>query len=335
MVKTLRITSVVAVLLAGVVLASVLGYLSPAALMHLDSGAGGDKQVDKILAGPTALERFRQQYGNKAPDPNGTTPPLVKQAEILAGILTPPAPPEPPVKSPTATPSKPTIAAKPLAVVSGKFELLQTSYCSDPQFCFAYIRLPDNTFQWVGAGSEIGHIMIREIHNGSIVCWDGTAESEMTAVPTPETSSLLETNSATPAAAPAGSQPALGGKTVPSPVKRASSAAGYTWERQVAPTPESPAAPVAPAPSAQISKEEQEDLSRLGDRLKTSGAIGAAEREQVNKMIAEFRAGRFREAEAGNAENGGGPADGNKAPSGEALRLQFKKRLSMTRAMNR
>ena len=49
MIKTLRITSVAAVLLAVVVLASVLEYLRPASLVHLNFGVRSDKQIEKIL----------------------------------------------------------------------------------------------------------------------------------------------------------------------------------------------------------------------------------------------------------------------------------------------
>ncbi|HQU46737.1 MAG TPA: xylose isomerase, partial [Pirellulales bacterium] len=47
-----------------------------------------------------------------------------------------------------------------------------------------------------GVGAEIGHVTIKEIRKGSIVCWDGSRDVEMTTVATPETSTLLETGKA-------------------------------------------------------------------------------------------------------------------------------------------
>ncbi len=74
MIKTLRITSVVAVIFAAVVLASVLGFRRPTAFLHLNLGTGGDKQIDKILSGPSAVDRFKEKFGSKGTDGEDTTP---------------------------------------------------------------------------------------------------------------------------------------------------------------------------------------------------------------------------------------------------------------------
>ncbi len=198
MIKTLRITSVAAVLLAVVVLASVLGFERCASLLPLNLGVRSDKQTEKILSGPTAVERFKEQYGNKAPDQGqDKTPPLVKQAEMFANIINPLAPDGTRPAVASKLPIKPVAGTvKPAGPVSSKFDLLATCCSSDPKTSFAQIRLVDGTYQWVGVGSEIGHVTIKEIHNGSIVCSDGGRDFPMDMQAAPETSSLLETGKA-------------------------------------------------------------------------------------------------------------------------------------------
>lgn len=313
MIKTLRITSVAAVILAAVVLASVLGFLRPASFLPLRVGTGNDKQTQSILRGPSAVERFKTQYGSKVPNSEDTTPPLIKQAELLAGIINPPEPSDTGSKPPIKMPLKPTVAVKPLASVSSKFDLLGTCCSSNPKFSYAYIRLPDNTFQWVGVGEQIGHVSIKEIRKDLVVCWDGTRDSEIPVEPVPETSSLLETGKASNAVSatkaedsdtrpgPAGgtAQPATASSTKPGNLakpptnvaKPPSSAAKPPSSAAKPSTAGSqPAAPVTPASSAQITKQEQEKLSRLGDRLKNDAGIDAAgQTETANRLINEFK----------------------------------------------
>ncbi len=110
MIKTLRITGVAAVALAGVVLASVLG---PASLIHW--GGPDDQQMEKIVAAPSAVERFREQYGDKGHVDADQIPPLVRQAELFKDIIDPQLPAAGEAKTPTASANKPrTPAVKPL-----------------------------------------------------------------------------------------------------------------------------------------------------------------------------------------------------------------------------
>jgi hypothetical protein len=317
MIKTLRVTSVLAVILAVVVLASVLGFLRPTSFLPLRAGTGGDKQTESILSGPSAVERFKTQYGTKPPDTKDT-PPLIKQAELLAGIINPPELPNPGVKPPGNMPLTPTPSVKPPVPISSKFGLLGTCCSSSPRSSYAYIRLPDKTVQWVGVGEQIGHMTIKEIRKDSVLCWDGTRDSEVPIEAIPETSSLLETakaadtvsstnagdsgtgpepvgDAAQPTAQPAAANSVKAGslarslsgatKSPRSPAQPSSSAAQ-------SPTAASqPAAPVTPAPSAQITKQEQEKLSRLGDRLKNNAnnTDAAGQAETANRLINEFK----------------------------------------------
>jgi hypothetical protein len=325
MIKTLRITSAAAVVLAVVVLASVLGFLRPASLVHLNFGARDDKQIGKILDGASAVERFKAQTGDKASSSADTTPPLVKQADLFAEIINPPASVAAP-KLPSQLPPKPVAGVKPFAPVSGKFELLGTCYSADPKTSFAYIQLPDKTYRWVGVGSEIGHATIKEIRSGSIVYLDGIRDVEMNATSTPETSSLLETGK-TPAT-PAASQlpPAVGGKTSISPASPASPVKPFVASSRTA-------ALRPPLPSTQISKEEQENLSRLGNKLKASAA--ADPNAAANKLISDYK------SSSANPPRGGilpSPGDANASKSDwkdsmrEEARRQWQNRLAAPRS---
>jgi len=331
MIKTLRITSVAAVLLAAVVLASVLGYLRPASLLHLNFGVRSDKQIEKILRGPSAVERFKEQYGTKDRSREDTTPPLVKQAELFADIINPSAPTGLSDGRLSSGPPVP-VFKKPPVPVSSKFELLGTCYSSGPGGSFAYIRLPDSTCQWAGVGTEIGHMTIREIRKGSIVCWDGSQDVEMSTVATPETSSLLETGKApndAPSQPQASSEPPIRGRAsnvkLPAPASapvragRPFVAAG----RGTAPG----------VPPAQISKEEQESLTELGNRLKTSE--GADSNTDVNKLISDFKSAQANPSQVESVPNPLAPADTNQSNWKESMkedtRRQWQRRLTMPR----
>jgi hypothetical protein len=335
MIKTLRITSVAAVLLAVVVLASVLGYLRPAALMHLNFAVRSDKQVEKILHGPSAVDRFKEQYKNKSPSGGDATPPLVKEAEQFADIINPKAPVGAPVTTSIAPIPKQS-SAKPIAPVSSKFELLGTSCSSNPNTSFAYIRLPDSTCQWTGVGTEIGHVTIKEIRKGSIVCWDGSKDVEMTAVATPETSTLLETGKAPQDATSqpqASSESPKSGRAsnvkMPSPTG-ASARAGRPFvaaSRGTAPG----------APPAQISKEEQANLTELGNRLKTGE--GADSDAAVNQLVTDLKSAQTNPSQAESVPHPAAPADANKSNwkdnANEDTKRQWQRRLTVPRSMKK
>ena len=249
-------------------LASVLGYLRPASLLHLNFGVRSDKQTEKILGGPSAVERFKEQYGNKVRTGEDTTPPLVKQAELFADILNPPPAGFAAGWCDHVSAAHARRSRSPLVPVSSKFELLGTCYSSNPKTSFAYIRLPDSTCQWTGVGTEIGHVTIKEIRKGSIVCWDGSRDVEMNTVATPETSTLLETGKAPQDAATpsqASSEPPTHSRASGLKLPAPTSAPARSGRPSVA----SGRGTAPGVPPAQISKEEQENLTELGNRLKT------------------------------------------------------------------
>lgn len=323
MIKTLRITSVVAVIFAAVVLASVLGFRRPTAFLHLNLGTGGDKQIEKILSGPSAVDRFKEKFGSKGQSGEDTTPLLVKEATLLEGIINPREEAAKPGGI-GPLPPKPKPGPKPLALVSAKFELLGICYSPGSKLSLAYIRLPDSTYQWVGLGSEIGHLTIKEIRQSSIVYVDGGRDVEMPVVAPPETASLLEASNASAAPEPSVPRPTVGAKAAGGPVKPS-----------VAASPKAvPGTTVSPA---QIGKEEQENLSQLGDRLQSATGAGSIERDAVNnKLIAEYKAAQASPTEADKVGNPREPATAGPDASKDAAKLeesrrQFLKKLSKPR----
>ncbi len=273
MIKTLRITGVAAVAFAGVVLASVLG---PVSLIHLDNR--NDRQMAKILDAPSAVERFQKQHAGSNQVSQDTKPPLVKQAEFFKDLIDPKLP-VPAASTPASSaPVRSSPVIKPLTT-SPKFALIGTSCSpSHPNSSFAYIRFLDNTFQWVQCGSEVGHLLIKEVRESSVICWDGNRESEIAMEPVPERASLLEADNV--ASAPAASQP--------------------VEVNIVEPPAGQPALARAQAVVPGMSDDEQEALGDLVERLKglqshSGNGNPATHAEQVaaaNKLISEFQSSR-------------------------------------------
>ncbi len=220
MVNTLRITSVVAVIAAVVLLALVVGPRSALPKLLMKYAVGGDEEVKRILDAPGVVERFREDQGDQNVTQKDVTPPLVKQAETLAKILNPPKAPSTTSKT-TGGGRRPPIPPRPVASTA-KFALVGTSYlASEPDSSFAYISLPDKTVQWVRKGDSVGHLLVKEIRNGSILYYDGQRDVEMSTEPMPDTANLLEASAgaATVQANPARPTPRSPGGRITGPAK--------------------------------------------------------------------------------------------------------------------
>ncbi len=194
MVRMVRIIGVATLVCMGLVLGSIKW---PVRSLHL--GITQDRESTEFLQRDSAVTRFNSRQDNtEASNSQDKTPPLVKQAQMLGEILNPRVPQAPPGPAASSTPRGPTTPVPPKP--SAKFDLVGISYSpSDPGDSFAYIRLPDNTFQWIRPGSEIGHLVVKQIKGHSIICSDGQRMSEMTVEPAIDTASILETG-ANPAA---------------------------------------------------------------------------------------------------------------------------------------
>jgi hypothetical protein len=291
MVSTLRITSVVVILLAGLVLVLVVGPRSLVPDLLAGFAVRNDPEIERILTEPSVVDAWRDAHGDSPQSNQGATAPLVREAESFKNILDPPPAPV------TAAAKRPAPAPRPSAVVkpvpsSANFELIGTTVSADNSF--AYIRLPDRTYRWVRKGEEIGHLRINEIRHGAIVCWDGHADVEMVTEPIPATASLLEAEGSSASRA----------DVRPSPVASASAGGRITGEPVARPwTPESSVA-------QDDEMNDQEDLiSRLRELQKSgpwpSDPNAASEDRDavIKKLMAEYRSSRISPEEAKKVED--------------------------------
>lgn len=337
MIKTLRVTSVAAVVLASIVLASVLvpslvglsvdgdggtkrivNMLAP--LTRILPYARDDEQMGKILNAPSAVDRFKERHGDKDQSSQDTTPPLVKQAELLANIINPPAAS---TARMSARPGRgtPVPSPPPPPESSAKFNLVGTSYsASDPGASFAYICLADGTYQWVRQGEQVAHYVIKEVKAGSVTCWDGNRTTEMLVEPVPDTASMLETGAASPVPAASGSRSSMAGRT-PGQLVAQPVASGQ------------PAVGGSDSPSAHLSEEDQQALGDLVDRLKELESDPANRAAAASKLISEFRSSRVSAEEAEKLGDLGEELNENKNSLKEERRREFLRRLNAPRSI--
>jgi hypothetical protein len=162
MIKTLRITTFIAAILAVGVLAFPVVY-----------GDWGDEEIEKFLESPGAIERFKQAKGAKRVKGGNQVSPLVKQAMGFGLYLNPPrqaATPKP-IRKPTV--GKPAPVTEAPVILSAKFTLKGTSYyASRPELSLAYIDEPGKGLHWVRQGDRVSHLLIQEVKDGSVIVKD-------------------------------------------------------------------------------------------------------------------------------------------------------------------
>jgi len=329
MVNTLRITSVVAILIAGVLVLLVVGPKSVLPNLLAKFAMGSDEEAARILDAPSVVDRFIDSQGNRNQARQDATPPLVKQAEVFAGILTPAQPAARPSTRQPGTATRPTRPVIKPGPSTAKFNLVGTAYAaSDPDGSFAYIHLADDTYQWVRRGDEVGHLVVKEVRNRSIICSDGHGDQEISVEAAPETASLLET----PGAA------AVETETDETPVPTASGritgpAKPRQWTpSQRRPSPRSPAlrSPIPGSAGANISPEERDKLEELAVRLRESGAGGsAADRAAMMKAISEFKASRVSPEEAEEVEDLGRELNESQQSAPDQKRTNLRRKLDI------
>ncbi len=172
MIKTLRITSIIAVVLA------VGLFVFPAVF-----GVRSDEQAEQFLNSAGVTEKFNKAKRQKS---KSQISPLVTQAEAFTLYLNPPVKPKI-----AAAPRKPAVTRRP-QTVSAKFKLIGTSYyASHPELSLALIDEPGKGFRWVRQSSELGHLIIEQVRDGLVVVRDGKRTFELTAE-RPKKASLLK-----------------------------------------------------------------------------------------------------------------------------------------------
>ena len=177
MVKTLRITTITAALLAA-------GFLIFPAVLE----ARGDKAIEEFLKSPGAIEKFQRARGDHQAEGEGQISPLVKQARAFALYLNPPAPKRPPRIA--TRPSRP----RP-KVTSAKFKLLGTSfYALHPDLSLALIDEVGKGIRWVRRSGRVGHLVIEQIKDGLVVVKDGERTFEVAVVERPKKVNLIKSS---------------------------------------------------------------------------------------------------------------------------------------------
>jgi hypothetical protein len=244
MIKTLRITSIVAAVAAGIL------FVFPVIF-----GVRSDQEAEQFLNSPGVIELFKKAQGSTEKTGQSQSSPLVTQAQAFAKYL------KPEVKAPVVAPGPQRSIPRPVAPVSAKFPLLATVvHESNPELSIALINEPGAGFRWVRQGSEVMHLIIEQVKEGLIVCRDGQKTSEILVEPRPTQTSLLQGESSVSASSSAQTSTVAGAQAGP---KAVSGPAGKASGPIASRTP--PAGP--PRPQGRMSEEDRAALEALGDKL--------------------------------------------------------------------
>jgi hypothetical protein len=158
MIKTLRITSVVAAILAGVFIVFPVIY-----------GVRSDGRIDEFLKLPSAKEKFESAADTKTKTAESRESPLVTQAEAFASYLNPIKPAARKVSKGAKTPN---ISSK--VNVTPKFPVYATIvYPENPNLSQALIDEPGRGRHWVRQSSMVGHLLIEQVQDGLVVVKSG------------------------------------------------------------------------------------------------------------------------------------------------------------------
>lgn len=158
MIKTLRITSVLVVILAGVLIKFLV--------LPMVSNVSGDPQVEKILDSKGVIEHFKETKGAHAKPTGNQTSPLVLQATAYSRYLDPPAKAKPRVPGSLRKPTG-GIAIGP---TTPKFKVFATTYFEgNPELSQALIDEPGKGRYWVRQSSMVGHLLIEQVRDGVVI----------------------------------------------------------------------------------------------------------------------------------------------------------------------
>jgi len=282
MIKTLRITSIVAAALAAIF---VIFFV-----FSVVFGAHRDKHIEKLLSSPGVIEKFNKTVGNKATRSGDQTSPLVQQAGAFALYLDPPKP-----KTPRPATGRTTDIVRGPAVTP-KFKVIGISYYKEhPDLSIALIDEPGKGLHWVRQSSKVGHLLIEQIKDGLIVVKDAKGTFELAAEQNPETS-LLEGASAAP--------PGRADISRKTPRRAGSKPALRASERTVAGIPEVKGRVSQPLRSA----EEDAKMKDLVERLRKiqrsfksdkagSESTAKEKAEMMENLISQFKTSRLSDAE--------------------------------------
>jgi hypothetical protein len=286
MIKTLRITSVVAAVLAGVLFVFVVFI-----------GVRSDPEAEQFLNSPGVIELFKKARNKRVGAGTSQSSPLANQAQAFARYL------KPEVTAPVAAPGPQRSIPRPLGPVSAKFPLLATVvHESNPELSIALINEPGSGPRWVRQGSEVMHLIIEQVKEGLIVCRDGQKTSEISVEPRPTQQSLLQGESS------ASTRPSVQMSTVAD--AQAGPKATFEPSRKASPPIMGRRSPGQTLPPhARMSEEDRAAMEALGDKLQNllqgskAGKTGSPEDSEdmaavMDAFISDLRATRVTAEEA-------------------------------------
>lgn len=328
MIKTLRITTVLAALLA-------VGFFA----FPVFFGSHGDEEIEEYLKSPGAIEKFNQAKGAKVPRTKNQVPPLVKAAMGFGLYINPPRKPAPTRPKPTTVrkAAVPTLPDLPI-VTSAKFTLVGTSYHSArPERSWAWIDEPGKGKHWVKQGSKVGHLLIEKVNDGSVVVKDRDKSVVLVAKRKPKKSLIKGENDSKAAAALLGASASItstsnvtmqigGDKSTSLVASKATEAVNKSNQRPVTtrkrpvPVIRRPPPVARSARRPEVEKREAEMLEKLAAQLSAvdaSAGPGKVDSQRsaregqalLDKFIADMEAMRVSDKEAkrldrlGNALN--------------------------------
>lgn len=286
MVKTLRITSVLAAVLAVVVFSLSVVY-----------GMRTDPEIEQFLESPGVVARFNKTVGDKPRASDNQTSPLVEQAQTLARHLNPPPKPKPVTTTPVVRSTPRTPPPAPRAQVSAKFKLIGTSvHKGDPNMSLAFIDEPGKGLHWVRQSSEVMHLEIVEIRDAVIVVRDNQRTFEVEAEPRPPQVSLE--------AGAEGAVTAAATSTSPTRTYSPAARSARVETRRTAPsrTPRQVERPQPTRPAPSMNEREGAALGALIERLKNlqrdSDSPDSGSDANMAKVISDFKSSRISNEEA-------------------------------------
>jgi len=174
MIKTLRVTSIIAAVVAGGIL-----------VFPVIFGLRKNQAMEEFLKAPSVIDKFKETRGLTGKPKNQQTSPLVGQAGLFAKYLNPlPTKTRPRITGP-AHHGGPPPPIEPIRT-SVKFTLLGTSYNqSNPQESLALINEPGKGIHWVRQSERVGHLTL-EIKDGLVTAKAGNKTYDLTVEHKPE-----------------------------------------------------------------------------------------------------------------------------------------------------
>jgi hypothetical protein len=277
MIRTLRITSILAVALAVTLV-----------IFSVVFGVSSDEDIAKLLDEPNIIEKFNKSVGNKATRGADEVSPLVKQAGAYALYLNPPK------LKPQRVVKGRTDAIKRTPSATPKFKVIATSYYQErPEMSIALIDEPGKGYNWVRQSSKVGHLFIEQIKDGVVVLRDNNGTFELAAEQPPQVSLLEGVPSVGSKEAGDSGRTAAktGAKVSAKPPVKSAAYSGRAVPR---------AKKLPRAPQFQKTDKEESAMDELAERLaqmqssfKSNPNLTAQEKaEMMNNLVEEFKAKR-------------------------------------------